>query len=64
MIMRDLRTRSRISLSMLIMAILMMSADVPWIGMFTAIRSEAARAIWFPVVISGRRRRRPEIVST
>ena len=43
-----------ISFEMLIIAILITSTAVPWMGMFTETRSAAARCPGCPALISGR----------
>ena len=47
-----------------IIAILMMSAAVPWIGILMAALSAPARTLKFRDVMSGRYLRRPRTVST
>lgn len=45
------------------MASLVMSAAVPWIGVLMAARSALDRTVPLEEVMSGKRRRRPEMVS-
>ena len=49
---------------MSIIAILIMSAAVPWIGALMAMRSAAARAVRLRELMSRRKRRRPFRVCT
>ncbi len=61
--MRDAMSRSRMSASMRIIAIFMMSAADPWMGALSAARSALSRRTRFGLLRSGNGRRRPKIVS-
>ena len=45
------------------MANLMISAALPWIGVFMAVRSAKDRRVKFLLLISGKARRRPNMVT-